>query len=227
MKFLVVDDDPAILKLTQKLLELQGYEVDCCDNALDAIQTLGELSYDILLTDATMPAFSGFDLIRSARKKTELNYLSIAMLTGRSEKSDIEQAVQLGVQDYIIKPIDPEVFLEKIERLAERHRQKKEQKPEPLRFNGEMNVPIKIVRITDIGLSIESPYPLLKGTVVTIHLDELKNHGLMQNRFKAIFNSDSKKHGKVLVELLMLDLDEKDQKVLSKISKKWLAPKAA
>ena len=227
MKILIVDDDPAILKMTQKLLELQGYDVDCCDNALDAIQTLADLTYDIMITDATMPAYSGFDLIRSTKKRPELNYLSIAMLTGRSEKSDIEQALELGVQDYIVKPIDPELFMEKIDRLAERHGAKKDQKPEPMKFNSEMNVPIKILRITDIGLSIESPYPLTKGTIVTINLEELKNQGLMQNKFKAIFNSVSDKRGKVLTELIMLELGEQDQKILSKISKKWLAPKVA
>ena len=226
MKFLIVDDDPAILKLTQKFLELNGYEVNCCDNALDAIQTLGDLSYDILITDATMPAHSGFDLIRSIKKTPELNYLSIAMLTGRSEKSDIEQAVELGVQDYIVKPIDPEVFLEKAQRLAERHRKKKDQKPNKSATNAEMLVPIQVSRITDIGVTIESPHPLAKGTIVTIDLDELKEAGLNQNRFKSIFNTEIASN-KVLIELLLLDIDAKEQHLLAQISKTKKRPKAA
>ncbi len=226
MKFLVVDDDPAILKITQKLLELSHHEVECCENALDAIQTLSDLSFDILITDATMPAFSGFDLVRSVRKTHDLHYLSIAMLTGRSEKSDIEQALELGVQDYIVKPIDPEVFLEKIEKLVERHKLKKSQKPDVRTYNSEMLVPVKIVRINDIGVSIESPYPLEKGTIVTLNINELRNAGIMQNKFKAIFNSESSK-GKVTTELLLLNLNEKDQAKLSKVAKKWIPPKVA
>ncbi len=227
MKFLVVDDDPAILKITKKFLELNQHEVECCENALDAIQELGNLSFDILITDATMPAFSGFDLIRSVRKTPELHYLSIAMLTGRSEKSDIEQALELGVQDYIVKPIDPEVFMEKVDKLVERHKLKKAQKPVAKNYNAEMSVPVEVKRITDIGLSIESPYPLEKGTIVTLNLDELQNEGLMQNQFKAIFNSESSKSGKVLTELLLLNLSEKDQKTLSKVAKNWDKQKAA
>ena len=227
MKILVVDDDTAILRFTEKMLSMAGHDVECVENALDAIQTLSDLSFDIMITDATMPAFSGFDLIRSIKKTPELHYLSIAMLTGRSEKSDIEQAVELGVQDYIVKPIDPEVFMEKVERLVNNHKQKKAQKPKPLEFNANMNVPIKILRITDIGLSVESPYPLTKGTIVEIYLDELRNVGLMQTKFKAIFNSDSKKEGRVNVELLMMDLDEKEQKTLVKVAQKWSEPKAA
>ncbi len=227
MKFLVVDDDPAILKITEKLLGLQNHEVICVDNALDAIQTLADLTFDILITDATMPAHSGFDLIRSIKKRKELSYLTIAMLTGRSEKSDIEHAVELGVQDYIVKPIDPELFLEKMEKLAERHSKKKDQKPVKSRYNADMHVPIQIMRLTDIGVSIESPYPLQKGTIVTIDLEELKEAGLLQNRFKAIFNTDSKDSNKVITELILLDLNEREQKLLAQAAKKWFGKKAA
>ena len=60
MKFLIVDDDPAILKITEKLISLQNHEVVSVDNALEAIQALGDLTFDILITDATMPAHSGY-----------------------------------------------------------------------------------------------------------------------------------------------------------------------
>lgn len=227
MKILIVDDDPAILTITQKLLSLQNHEVLCCDNALDAIQTLSDLSFDILITDATMPAYSGFDLVRTIKKKNELSYLTIAMLTGRSEKSDIEQAVELGVQDYIVKPIEPEVFLEKIERLAERHRKKKNQKPTRSKSNAEMLCPVSVTRITDIGLTIEGPYPLAKGTIVTIDLPELKEAGIEQNRFKAIFNTETHGGEQNLTELILLDIGPKEQKILNLISKKWLENQAA
>ncbi len=220
MKFLIVDDDPAILKITEKLLTLKKFEVVCCDNALEAIQTLGDLSFDIMITDATMPAYSGFDLIRSTKKREDLNYLTIAMLTGRSDKSDIEQAVALGVDDYIVKPIDPELFLEKVDRLVQRHQKKLKQKPVKLTSNAKMLVPITVTRFTDIGITIESPYPLTKGTEVQIELEELKEIGLNQNRFKAIFNSESRHHSRILTELILLNLDEEEQKLLAQFSQK-------
>jgi DNA-binding response OmpR family regulator len=227
MKFLIVDDDPAILKITEKLIRLQNHEVVCVDNALDAIQTLSDLTYDIMITDATMPAHSGFDLIRSIGKRNDLSYLSIAMLTGRSEKSDIEQAVQLGVQDYIVKPINPELFLEKIEKLTERHRKKKKQKPVRSQTNAEMLVPIKVVRITDMGISIQSPYPLTKGTLVTIDLEILKEAGLLQNRFKALYNAPQNDEGLIVTELVLLQLNETEQKILAKVAQKHMLPKTA
>lgn len=226
MKILIVDDDVAILKITRKFLELNGFEVVCCENALDAIQTLGDLTFDILITDATMPAHSGFDLIRSIRKTPELNYLSIAMLTGRSEKSDIEQAVGLGVQDYIVKPIDPDIFIDKVQKLSERHKKKKLQKPNKSKANAEMLVPVTVSRITDIGVSIESPHPLAKGTIVTIDLELLKEAGLQQNRFKSIFNTQIASN-RVMIELLLLDITTKEQNILAQLSKSWLEKQAS
>ena len=159
MKFLIVDDDPAILKITSKFLELEGHEVECVENALDALKKLNDLSFDILITDATMPAHSGFDLIRSIRKKTDLQDLTIAMLTGRSERSDIEQALELGVQDYIVKPIEPEVFIAKMQNLVSRHRKSAKAKPQAISkaaIHTQMQVPVSVTRITDIGISIET-----------------------------------------------------------------------
>ncbi|MEM7646762.1 MAG: response regulator [Pseudomonadota bacterium] len=227
MKFLVVDDDPAILKIVSQFIQLKNYEVECCDNALDAIQTLGNLTFDILITDATMPAYSGFDLIRSIRKNPELSYLTITMLTGRSEKSDIERAVKVGVQDYIVKPIDPEVLLQKIEKLAEVHRKKKIQKPVTQSTDAEMLVPIRLTRITDIGVSIESPHPVAKGTIVTIDLPQLQEVGLKQNRFKAILNTEIAGAARVSTEFLLLDIDKKEQDLLAQVAEKWTTRKVA
>lgn len=227
MKILIVDDDPAILKLTKRLLELKSYGVDCCENALDAIQKLGELTFDILITDATMPAHSGFDLIRTVKKRKDLNYLTIAMLTGRSEKSDIQQAVELGVQDYIVKPIDPEVFLEKVEKLVERHRKKKEQKPASDKTMGEMLLSVQVVRITDIGITIETPFPLQKGSEIKVNVAELRNEGIRQNTYKVIFSSDTGDSKFAIAELILLNINPKEQRILTKLSRKWLDRKAS
>ncbi len=220
MKFLIVDDDPAILKFTEQLLKFKNFEVVACENALEAIQTLGDLSFDIMITDATMPAYSGFDLIRTTKKREDLDYLTIAMLTGRSDKSDIEQAVELGVDDYIVKPIDPELFLEKVDRLVLRHKKKSKQKPTLMKSNAIMSVPVTVTRLTDIGVTVEGPYPLTKGVEVEIDCQELKDIGIKKNKFRSIFNSESRHQSKVMTELLLLNLTEDEQKLLIQWSQK-------
>ena len=227
MKFLVVDDDPAILKMVQTLLEFSGHQVECRENALDAIKTLNDPSFDILISDATMPAYSGFDLIRTVKKKPALKNLSIAMLTGRSEKGDIEQALELGVQDYIVKPIEPELFLEKMKRLVERHPNNKTPHKDMIRLEAIVQHPITVVQITDIGVRVECPHPMAKDLVVKIDLPELKKIGIRQNQFKVIFNTPQTQKGGYVVELLLLHLASKDQEALSSLAKKWMSHRAA
>lgn len=218
MKFLIVDDDPAILRVTQKLIELQQHDVVLVDNALEAIQILTDLTFDIVITDATMPAYSGFDLIRSIKKRPDIDYLTIAMLTGRSDKSDIQQAVELGVDDYIVKPIDPSVFIEKTLKLTERHKKKPRQKPIQLHSNAHMLVPVTVTRFTDVGVTVEGPYALAKGTEVQMELNELKAIGIHKNRFKAIFNSESRNQSRIITELLLMELTTDEQKKLRHLS---------
>ncbi len=227
MKFLVVDDDPAILKMVQTLLEFAGHQVKCCENALDAIKALNDLSYDILISDATMPAYSGFDLIRTVKKKSTLKNISVAMLTGRSEKGDIEQALELGVQDYIVKPIEPELFLEKMKRLVEKHPKSQDSHKEMIRIQAVLQYSITVIQITDIGVRIECPHPMTKGMIVKLDLSELKKVGIRQNQFKVIFNTPNTNGGNCVVELLLLHLATKDQEALSSLAKKWMSNRAA
>ena len=229
MKFLVVDDDPAILKITRKFLELEGHEVVCCELALDALQKLSDRSFDILITDATMPAYSGFDLIRSIRKKKSLSGLTIAMLTGRSEKSDIEQALELGVQDYIVKPIQPDVFMAKVANLVSRHRSHSQKNTKDLTENSLhtfMKIPVSINRITDIGISIETPFPLEKGMEIQMDIKQFAEMGITSNRFKTLFCKPNRAKY-FLSDLLLLDLDARQKKQLETLAHRWVLKKVS
>jgi len=229
MNFLVVDDDPAILKLVQGLLQLDNHQVTLSESALHAIQLIAQGSFDILLTDATMPQHSGFDLVRSLKKREIGQNLTIAMLTGRSEKSDIEQALELGVQDYIIKPIEPQLFLDKVNKLIERHKRKSGEAtfeaPAPKAIAAELQHTVEVVQITDLGVRIRTPHPLTKGLQVHITITELKKAGISQSRFKVIFNSYDNSQN--ICELLLLDMGTRERETLSQLAKKWGPQQAA
>src|SRR5210317_1448319 len=108
-RILVVDDDPDILRLADRVLSMGGHIVFRAQDAVRAMDLLNSSMFDLLISDANMPHFSGFDLVRHVRNNKRFNNMAIAMLTGLRERKDIERAVRAGVDDYIVKPIDPMV----------------------------------------------------------------------------------------------------------------------
>ena len=67
-RILVVDDDADILKLAEQILTAAGHTVIVAEDALRALDWLGQMSFDLLLSDANMPLYSGFDLINTVRE---------------------------------------------------------------------------------------------------------------------------------------------------------------
>ena len=118
VRILLVDDDPNILRLGEKILSHANYEVHVAESALGAMDILNSNRiFDALISDANMPEYSGFDLIKTIKKDRRFDNLAVAMLTGLREKKDIEKAIHAGVDDYIVKPLDPLLFLKKVENL--------------------------------------------------------------------------------------------------------------
>ncbi len=113
----MVDDDKDILRFTTAVLSSADHVVATAEEALGAIELLNTGYFDLLLADANLPYCSGFDLVRTLRKNKRFEQLSIAMLSGRREKRDIEKGIQAGIDDYIVKPIDVLIFSKKVENL--------------------------------------------------------------------------------------------------------------
>lgn len=174
-RILLVDDDQDILKLGEKLLSGSGHVVITASDALKAMQLLDQFQFDLLLSDANMPHFSGFDLVQTVRKQERHASMGIAMLTGRREKKDIEHGIRVGVDDYIIKPLDPMILLEKVEALFEKRPPAKH--PE-IRFSdftlkNEVRLMLKthIISISELGIEVVCSHVLNPGDVI-----ELRGH---------------------------------------------------
>lgn len=150
-RILLVDDDADVRKLAKRILEKDGHTVVIIDNGLTALDELNKNNYDLLISDASMPQYSGFDLIRALRRQPKHKDLVIAMLTGRREKQDIQLAIELGVKEYIVKPIDPPVLVAKVQSLLDNPN-----KPSPLaKSDSQANLSARLemhLQITKIGL---------------------------------------------------------------------------
>lgn len=119
-RILVVDDDPDILKMAENVLGAVGHTVFTAEDAMRAMDWLNHIDFDLMLSDANMPHYSGFELVNTVRRDDKYKNLSIAMLTGLRERSDVARAVQAGVDDYIVKPLDPMILIQKVTTLFEK-----------------------------------------------------------------------------------------------------------
>ncbi len=118
LKILVVEDDRAINGLVCSCLQDEGYETTACFDGEEALNALEKNSYSLVVSDVMMPKTDGFALaegIRLTDKQTP-----ILFMTAKDDKPSKLYAYRLGVDDYVVKPFDMDVFILKIAALLRR-----------------------------------------------------------------------------------------------------------
>ncbi|MEI6045951.1 MAG: response regulator, partial [Chloroflexota bacterium] len=128
---LIVDDDEDILETLSNQLTHIGYRVTTLSQPKESLSWLKQDHYDLLITDAMMPGFSGYDLVRSLRAIPALRNLAVIMLTSLGSREDALQAFRDGVDDFLSKPWKVEILRSKIRRLLERDNSSGEKLPPP------------------------------------------------------------------------------------------------
>ncbi|OYU97868.1 MAG: hypothetical protein CFE45_18680 [Burkholderiales bacterium PBB5] len=115
---LVVDDSLTVRRVTQRLLQREGYRVTVAKDGLDGLEKLaGELPA-VVLTDIEMPRMDGFDLVRNMKTDARLAALPLVMITSRIAQKHRDYAAELGVNHYLGKPYDEEELLRLVARYA-------------------------------------------------------------------------------------------------------------
>ncbi len=108
---LVVDDSITVRRVTQRLLQREGYRVSMAADGLQALERLQEERPTVVLSDIEMPRMDGFDLARNIRGDARLSDLPIIMITSRIAEKHREHAKELGVDHYLGKPYAEEELL--------------------------------------------------------------------------------------------------------------------
>ncbi|MBP89646.1 MAG: sigma-54-dependent Fis family transcriptional regulator [Planctomycetaceae bacterium] len=119
---LVVDDHAQARQSMADILDCAGYEVHCCSSAAEALRTLDDSPFDVVITDLRMPGMSGLDFIRALEQRND--EAQVVMVTAYASVSTAVDAMRLGAFDYIEKPFDAPQFEELVAR-AMRHGSKR------------------------------------------------------------------------------------------------------
>ena len=111
IKVMVVDDSITVRRVTQRLLQREGYRVVLAADGLQALERLADELPTVVLSDIEMPRMDGFDLARNIRGDERLKHLPIIMITSRIAEKHREHAMELGVNNYLGKPYSEEELL--------------------------------------------------------------------------------------------------------------------
>lgn len=115
---LVVDDSITVRRVTQRLLQREGYRVAMAADGLQALERLAEEVPAVVLSDIEMPRMDGFDLARNIRGDQRLKHLPIIMITSRIAEKHREHAKELGVDHYLGKPYAEDELLGLVKRYS-------------------------------------------------------------------------------------------------------------
>jgi DNA-binding NarL/FixJ family response regulator len=107
-KLLVVDDDPGIREGLLDLLGLYGFKVRTAADGAEALQMVEQDPPDLILSDIIMPGMDGYQFLDRIHARREWRGIPFVFLTARGEIPDVRRGLELGAEDYIMKPFEPQ-----------------------------------------------------------------------------------------------------------------------
>ena len=123
---LVVDDDEDSRRLLSHLLERRGYSVVSADGGRAALDAVGENDLDVVLLDVMMPVMDGFAVCRELKKAPGTSKLPIILLTARDDMETRATGMNLGVSDFLAKPVNKEELFMRVETQVDARRRGRE-----------------------------------------------------------------------------------------------------
>jgi signal transduction histidine kinase len=168
IKILLVDDEDYVREAFENILEVKGYDVYSASNGYEALKLLETLMPNLIISDIGMPNMNGYEFYERVRKNPDWNHIPFIFLTAFGQKEDVIRGKKLGVDDYLVKPVETEELLVTIEAKLQRTQQiiQKSQddfnqlKNEILNsLSHEFKTPLAIIQgYTDMMISRKSAY---------------------------------------------------------------------
>lgn len=118
-KILVIEDDPANLRLIRYTLEKKGYEVVTAPNGLEGLRKAQKEEPDLIILDVMLPGIDGYEICHRLRAEPQTAQLLILMFSVKSQEVDKATGLKVGADDYLTKPADPSEIIRRVERLLD------------------------------------------------------------------------------------------------------------
>ena len=151
---LVVDDDANINKVIVLYLEKEGYKTLSAYDGRSALQLLEQQGADLVILDIMMPVMDGWDTLKEIRK---LGKTPVIMLSAKGETFDKVLGLELGADDYIVKPFEPKELLARVKAVLRRSEKQEEKEDNAVIRYEDLVIDISDYRVEYKGKVIEMP----------------------------------------------------------------------
>lgn len=113
---LVVDDEESIRALIREVLSTQNHTFDEAGTGAEALEKVRSGKYDLVVMDRNMPTMSGIQALSILRANPQYKDLKVLMCTSASVTKEVDEAFQAGANDYILKPLNLQMLIKKVQR---------------------------------------------------------------------------------------------------------------
>lgn len=182
MKILIIEDDQSLLENTQTQFIKAGFGVDTAATAEEGLSLLDVNEYDSIVLDINLPDGNGFEICEKARKQE--NTTPIIIMTARDAVSDKIKGLNLGADDYVLKPVDSQELIARVKALIRRN----SKKPLSILSIDDLEIDTQTRRVTRSGAEIELPskeFAVLE--LLARHSDEVVTRSMLMEH---IWGSD-------------------------------------
>ena len=120
LRVLLIDDEPFYYKLIQKPLKKAGYDLAFARNGKEGLATIPIYKPDVIIMDVRLPDFTGYEIVERLRRDPNLGTIPVIFVSGQQDLNDKLKAFELGADDYLVKPFQPEELVARLKILARR-----------------------------------------------------------------------------------------------------------
>ena len=152
-KILVVDDDQNICELLRLYIEKEGFEVRIANDGRKALEIFEEQNPDLIMLDIMLPELDGWQVCREIRKKSQC---PIIMLTAKGEVFDKVLGLELGADDYVVKPFETKEVVARIKAVLRRYGSNAEEQVKEVRYD-KLSINLTNYELKVDGVAIDTP----------------------------------------------------------------------
>ena len=169
-EILIIEDEEDIRELVRYNLEREKFNVIEAASGEEALQRIAENRPDLILLDLMLPGKDGMEICRELKRSTDFGSVPIVMMTARGEESDIVAGLELGADDYVVKPFSPKVLVARVKTVLRRQKA------------GQQSLPEDVLTIYDLIIHPGRHEVFVKGKPVSLTASEFSTLHFLARR---------------------------------------------